>query len=257
LPLQGNSTDTVKQGMEYIADISYIPVSKITTVAVTAANTGTATANADYSLPATGADYLFVRMNTPCKSNDPIVVTVTGTGDDANPFSATATIPARSEENASIEMTVSTGNLLASGTTVTFTGGVAGDEFEIRVHPPVTSFSEPTAANIIGFFRDWNDDPGPNTRLVHDGFEPDHKKRIRRQNAFSAKADYTSHNRGFSRYAGQDVTLRLRANDDGRASTTETLLFDQADFNSPTAVTDEGNSESNPTGTYIAKCAFS
>ena len=216
----GLSDSTRKVGVEQYYAYCLTDADKVGDVPITAAGTGTWAADAGFTFDTVDGDDLVVRANCAIKSTADIVITVVGTKFGGAANTATVTIPALSPEGASFDLRDATEAKWASITSVSFTGGVNGDGFDIYAFPTDASFTD------MDFVESAKFDVGGTVKAVPKHYEPvDHNKRIRGENSLTMTELYGNNESGLSKIKNRDVLLRVRVHADGAAVASETRYY--------------------------------
>lgn len=221
MPLTGNSENDTKVGLQSRLYHNLGAVDNVGRCVMTAAASGSWTANSEYSIPVAGVD-LVLRTRAPIASVSAMVVTITGTKVGGGDLTGTATITARAPKSWGIEVTPSEAN--ASFLTVTdvdATHGVAGDGFDVLVLP--------TGSNtLIGFTNGFSYNEGTSAIGVRRDDDPSadhHTKKQVQPTTMSVGAKYLRNTEGLSYIADREVTLIRELVDDKTEVVQETEYF--------------------------------
>jgi len=252
----GFSTATVKLGAEQHYAYSLYPVKDVGVVAVSEAGSGTWTpsTNTIDALDAAGED-LCVQASVPVNPTSDLVVTVHGTDQGASPITGVATITKGVSKGQSFTVIQAAGTKFASVTSITFTGGVLGDEFHVRALPSSGSFVD------MKYIQSANFNDGTTVKPIPVRYEPvDHVKRARGDSKLTMTEFYTKNTSSLrkikERTAG--VTLRQEIHEDGKGNASEVYYYPKCMLSAP-ANFPEGNAESvvNAEGNYATPLIFS
>lgn len=237
-------TNNVKNQYEMYLYYSFEPIRTAGELAITGSGAGTYTP--DETVPGTGVT-LYARVKDNAIGANAVVITVVGN------TTGSVTIPARFQEGQAREVTDSYGDAITftSITSVTFTGGTAGEEIELLWLPAADQWVNPNGGEI-GFDQNFSFNPGVTSRAIPKKYEPvDHWKRTRGTNSFSIGQLYENFDNALTFLRGRDVTLRLQRMDDGGADITEYIYLDLARISdNPTSESDGGDVETSGDGLY-------
>lgn len=251
MPLDGNSTNTVKNGLEAIVSYSLQAMQDVGKYVCEEPGSGEYTADPDFAFPNTGVD-LALRVIGALESEDPMVVTIVGTDQDDAALEGTATIGGQVSRGQAYEVVPETpGKRFKTISSVTATNGEAGDGFEIVKLPDSNSWNE------LCFIENVELNEGTTTRPVYCRFEVDHNKRARGENTLTMAVKHTNHLNGLPRIKDRDVTLRLAFHDDGQAGATETWIIAKARVSTPLSVPEEDDATVRGEGNFGKYAVFS
>ncbi len=253
ITLNGHSTSVVKIQLESVISYNLGLISDVGKFEVTAAGSGDYTADPDYTLPTSGEN-LVLRCTSGVKSTTNIGVTIVGTDQSSAAVTGQVTIPAGVAEGQSFNVVPTVdGKRFKTITSVTISGGVFGDGFELCVLPPEANDVE------IGFDQGLTTNVGKEVKPIYRKYDLDHNKRVRGERTLSLSAFYTNNLEGLARINNRDVTIRQDFKDDGQASATEVIYIDTCRLGitreSPSA--DDGECQCKGEGTYGRLFMFS
>jgi len=229
------SNRTVKNQYEAQLYYSWCPIQEVWTIDVTAPDTYTDAENvADstqcYDISAGYNLYALVTDNPigvgltelECTEGQPVVVTVNG--NDAtyaqSAQTGVATVPAYSQVGWAVLIVAD--NTFGAVTSVSITGGSAGEKITIIALPAVSTFT------FIGFDQGFSWDEGTTSRAIPNKYvSVDHWKRTRGEATLSISQLYQSFNRALTYIRGRDFTLKAEIHDDGGAAISEYIYFDK------------------------------
>ena len=215
----GNSTSVTKINLECIIFYSLSVIEDVGKFILSAPSTGVFTANAGYTIPATGVN-LVVRANVPIKTTADIAITITGTKVGGGALNGTATILKGSAEGQSYDVDAGV-DLWLTVASIAVVGGDAGDGFTIDVLPEDAEFEE------IKFDEGMTPAEGNTTKPIFDKYDLDHNKRIRGENRLTISAFYTNNYEGLAKVKNRDVTIKMEIHDDGGNNITEVHFYDK------------------------------
>ena len=223
------SNRTVKNQYEAQLFYSFCPIQEVWTISITAANTYTDSENAVdstqcYDISAGYNLYALVTDNPigvgltelECADGQPVVVTVVGADATYSQTAQTgvATIPAYSQVGWAVLIVAA--NTFGAVTSVTITGGSAGEQITIIALPASSTFT------YIGFDQGFSWDEGTTSRAIPNKYVAvDHWKRTRGETTISISQLYQSFNRALTYIRGRDFTLKAEIHDDGGAAVSE------------------------------------
>jgi len=218
--LDGHGTPLItKTGLETSLYGNSGIVDEVGYYACSSAGSGTWHASSDYALPDAGED-LVVRARSKILSTTDMVVTITGTDADDAELTGAATIAAGVPEDTSYSVVPSvTGKVFKTITTITATGGLAGDGFDVSVLP------DDGDDTLIKFHQGVDTGAASAVKAIFQHWELDHNKRTRGDRSLSISDLHTTHTSGMSYFTGADVTLRVDVNDDGRDQATTVVYL--------------------------------
>lgn len=219
-PANGQATAVTKIGLETYLYYNTGTIEDVGVYASAGSGTGTFTPG-DAVLPSGGAD-LMLRTNVPIKSEQDMVVTVTGTDDADAALTGSATIGAEVAEGQAYVVTPNTaGKKFKTVTTVTATNGVLGDGFELCTMLNHDNDQE------IGLAESANVDPGTEIKPIYSHYDLFCNKRIRGDKKLTITSLYRANTLDLSKIHNRDVVVRIDIKDDGGNVATETWLLDK------------------------------
>lgn len=229
------SNKTVKNQYEAQLFYSFCPIQEVWTIDITAPNAYIDAENAVdnvqcYDISSGYNLYALVSDNPigvgltelECSDGQPIVVTINGSDATYSPNAqeGTATIPAYSQVGWAV--LIQADNTFGAITSVSITGGSAGEKITIIALPASSTFT------FIGFDQGFSWDEGTTSRAIPNKYVAvDHWKRTRGETTISISQLYQSFNRAITYIRGRDFTLKAEIHDDGGAAVSEYIYFDK------------------------------
>lgn len=254
MPLDGNSTDTVKIRPEHTLYYNTAEPKLVGTAKVTAPDTATYTAVSPTPLDVTSGDDVVVRASSKIAFNPgtDLVVTVNGTDPADSPLAGNVTIKEGSPEDQSYEVDAS-GTKFKTITGVSLTGGIAGDAFEIWILPDRANDVE------LCFHQGVSIGARSEVLQIPKRYEIDHTKRVRADRTLSITQWYQNNLTGLSVIEDREVTLVNTIRDDGGEVETEVWYFSKARLGVAREVPSDEQGQLTLTGEgfYAKRWAFS
>ena len=238
-------TLTVKNQLEVKLSYSFTDWIVVGEIVVTGSGAGTY--SADTAIFAGGTP-IYARVKGNAVGAEALVLTVTGTG-----TSGTVTIPARSQEGSGVIVTDSYSAIetYTDITTVTFTGGTAGEKIEFVSIPPASNWVN-ALGGVIGYDTGFTYDEGTTSRAIADGYEiADHWKRARGETSVNINQLYQAFTAGLTWVRDRNILLKVEIEDDGGSTATETYYFNKTRIQSaPVDFSDNSDGAVSGTGMY-------
>jgi len=238
-------TLTVKNQLEVELSYSFTDWIVVGELVITGSGAGTYTA--DTAIFAGGTP-IYARVKENAVGSAAVVLTVTGTG-----TSGTVTLDARSQEGSGVVITDSYAAIetYTDVTSVTFTGGAAGEKVELISIPPA-SYWDNALGGTIGYDTGFTYDEGTTSRAIANKYEvADHWKRARGETSININKLYQAFTAGLTWVRDRNILLKVEIKDDGGSTATETYYFNKTRIQSaPVDFSDNSDGAVSGTGMY-------